>query len=639
MVSVTAPTAGRLQLFYREWLRVTTNPIVLDWVRGYKIPFLTQPTQSKLLMPQVFSQRETQQISTEIKHLLHIGAVNRCNPLPDQFISRIFLTDKRGGKKRFIINLKKLNIHVNAPHFKMEDARTAMRLIQQGCYGATIDLKEAYYILPIHADHRKFLRFFFEGEIYEFTCLPFGLASAPYTFTKLMKPIVQNLRKQGISCVNYLDDFLLLGQSKEECSRNLTIATQLIETLGFVVNLEKSAFFPHRKFKFLGFMFDSIHMTLELPTEKRKRILEWIEYFQSHTYCKIKKLAQFLGILTSSCPAVKYGWVYTKRLERAKYLALQTSFDNYDANMSITPDVLTDLKWWEENVNHAFNNLKNDKFDLEIYTDASLSGWGSFCSGETSNGWWTLSERGNHINFLELQAIFYGLQCFASHLEDATILIRTDNTTALSYINRMGSVRFPKLNQLARVIWQWAEKRRLGLFASYISSNENSEADQASRIFPSDTEWSLNHDIFDHITSIFGTPEIDLFASFVTHKCARYFAWQKDPGAEAVDAFTVNWADCFFYAFPPFSLILRALQKVCDDKATGIFVIPLWQGQPWYPLFLNLTVGRPLYFPPSTDLLFSPYSENNHPLSANLTLVVAKLSGKASNDKEFHHRP
>ena len=125
-------------------------------------------------------------MQVEINTLLQLGAIKLCKPHINQFISKTFLTSKPNGKKRFILNLKSLNKYIFAPHFKMEDARVARNLIQRGNYAATIDLKEAYYSLPIHRDHQKYLRFYFQNNYYEFTCLPFGLAS-PHNGSKACK--------------------------------------------------------------------------------------------------------------------------------------------------------------------------------------------------------------------------------------------------------------------------------------------------------------------------------------------------------------------------------------------------------------------------------------------------------------------
>lgn len=88
----------------------------------------------------------------------------------------------------------------------------------------------------------------------------------------------------------------------------------------------------------------------------------------------------------------------------------------------------------------------------------------------------------------------------------------------------------------------------------------------ASRTLLAETEWSLNQQVFDYITQCLGYAEIDIFASMNNNKCQRYISWLRDPGAEAVDAFTIHWGNLFFYAFPLFSQILRTLQKIISDR-------------------------------------------------------------------------
>ncbi|EFN77869.1 hypothetical protein EAI_03230, partial [Harpegnathos saltator] len=103
-----------------------------------------------------------------------------------------------------------------------------------------------------------------------------------------------------------------------------------------------------------------------------------------------------------------------------------------------------------------------------IFSDASLTGWGASCADQRIHGWWTKEDQSLHINALELKAAFYALKCFAAHLHNCNILLRIDNTTALSYINKFGSVQHPVLSDITRQIWQWCEERHIYLFASYI---------------------------------------------------------------------------------------------------------------------------------------------------------------------------
>ncbi|KAB0790104.1 hypothetical protein PPYR_15571, partial [Photinus pyralis] len=202
-----------------------------------------------------------------------------------------------------------------------------------------------------------------------------------------------------------------------------------------------------------------------------------------------------------------------------------------------------------------------------------------------------------------LMAVFNGISAFTPHLRNLNILIRPDNTTGISCINRMGSVSHTRLNMISRQIWDWCEERNLWISAAYVSSKENWKADAESRALLPETEWSLHQSEFEFIVSIFGNPEIDLFASKENKKCKRYISWKRNSSAEAVDAFTVPWKECFFYAFPPFSLILRTLRKIIEEEATGIVVVPFWKSQPWYPLFCKLSIDKIIHLGPNDNLL------------------------------------
>jgi hypothetical protein len=115
----------------------------------------------------------------------------------------------------------------------MDTLASALQLIKRNCYMAVVDLKDAYYSVPIFSEHRKFLRFNFEYTLYEFTCLPNGLSSAPRVFTKLLKPLFAVLRGKGILLVAYIDDIILIANSKEALELALAETITMVTDLGF----------------------------------------------------------------------------------------------------------------------------------------------------------------------------------------------------------------------------------------------------------------------------------------------------------------------------------------------------------------------------------------------------------------------
>lgn len=580
-------------------------------------------------IPKVSTYSVTERINLEIciNELISIGAISQCQPCEGQFISSIFLVPKPNGKHRFILNLKQLNKFIGTEHFKLEDLRTAVKLVSEGSYMGTLDLKDAYFLIKIDNEFKKFLRFQFgeTNNLYQFNVLPFGLNTAPFVFTKVMKPVVGLLRSCGYLSTIYLDDLLLIGKNYETCLENINITRQLLTSLGFLINEQKSNCVPNTSCKFLGYILDTAKFQVSLPTEKIIKIKKQLEYFKNLKRCKIRDFASLVGLLTSACPAVEYSWLYTKEFERCKYLNLKNDLDNYDRYMELPNTLKSDFDWWTRAISSPACKIKYDEYSLEIFSDASTTGWGAACGEETASGIWNEEERSKHINYLELLAAFFGLKVFAKHLSNCQILLRIDNTTAISYVNRMGGVQFPHLTQITRELWQWCEGRRIIVFASYIRSADNHVADAESRRSHPDVEWELADFAFQKIVDTFGTPDIDLFASRLNKKCMKYASWHKDPDAFVINAFTLSWSGFFFYGFPPFTIILKAIRKIIKDKATGIIVVPSWPTQPWYPLFKKLLVSQPIKFKSSQDLILS-HSSIRH-VHQQVTLVAGVLSG------------
>lgn len=187
-VNAEVGTAGRTALFYANWAKLTGDPFVLQAIAGVKLEFLEEPVMT--VPPQDFkmSNEEIALVEQEIEKMMRKGAIVEVQPCKGQFVSNIFLRPKNNGTMRPIINLKKLNAFVDTPHFKMEHLLTFLPFIRPNMFLTSLDLKDAYFSIPIHEDFRLF----------EFQCLCFGLSSAPFIFTKVMKPIFSQLRREGI---------------------------------------------------------------------------------------------------------------------------------------------------------------------------------------------------------------------------------------------------------------------------------------------------------------------------------------------------------------------------------------------------------------------------------------------------------
>ena len=121
-------------------------------------------------------------------------------------------------------------------------------------------------------------------------------------------------------------------------------------------------------------------------------------------------------------------------------------------------------------------------------------------------------------------------------------------------------------------------------------------------------------------------PDIDLFALRLNTKIDCFVSWHPEPGAMAVDAFSISWANLKCYAFPPFSLLTQVLAKIRNDKALVLLIAPVWTTQNWYSLLLQLEVEQPISLPLKDNLLTLPHSQELHPLKDSLHLAAWMLS-------------
>ncbi len=294
----------------------------------------------------------------------------------------------------------------------METLRTAITLIRPNMFFCSMDLKQAYYSVAVSEEFRKFLRFTWNGIIYEYTCLPNGLSSAPRVFSKLLKPMFSALRKLGHSNVAYIDDSLLLSDTLTECATNVADTLQLADDLGFTVHKDKSVVIPTQQIVFVGFLLCSVTMTIRLTPEKSTDLVNLCKFVLLQDAITIRTFSQIIGKFVASEPGVQFAALYYKPLEIERDLALKLNKGDFDAVIHISVESRLCIQWWIDNVQKSFRYITVPKPDRRIESDSSGTGWG--CHDVTNNvklhGQWSATDTINHINYLELKAAFLALQ-------------------------------------------------------------------------------------------------------------------------------------------------------------------------------------------------------------------------------------
>ena len=629
--------AGKVSHNLNIWESLTSDGWILAQVRGIKIEFVNGfPSAQNSLREYKFSRIDREALQKELNRMEDKGIIKRVEPTDGQIISPIMFRRKSDNNVRCILNLADtINTLIAPEHFKMENINNAIRMIKKGSFFMKIDLTDAFYAFKIAEEHRKYFRFRHLGILWEYVGVPNGYGWMPYIFSKTMRVVLGLLRSWGINCVGYLDDFLFVAQNKIELQDNVSKALILFDRLGFTINTKKSILSPVQSIEFLGFLLDSCTMKIYPSKSRKEKIRLACQKSLTKRMISVRELSCIIGQLVAVSTAVKFGVVFYKRLEIRRNRALKQNNGNWEAKIKMGAVIKEDLQWWKSNINSVSKQLITKPFSLTIFSDASSKGWGGECNGEVATGIFTQEEIEKHINWLELLAAFFCLKSFVK-TKGNHVKLYTDNITAMTCINKQGSTK-RACNQLTRELCLWCMETNTKVTAVHIAGVLNKKADIESRLDKSGMEWQLNSSVFKKVNELYGPFIIDLFASRINNQLRRYVSWKGDPNAWAINALTLDWGKLkCLYAFPPFSLIQRCLQKIAEQKADVTLVVPLWRGQAWFSEMLRMLTDSPIVLPTKKSLLVHPQNRQLvHPLLPKMKLLVCRLSGKNSKVQAF----
>ena len=155
--------AGRTKYFISAWQEITADKQILEMIQGCPTEFESMPKQLSKAHPISHNPDERKIINIELDRLLSKGVIEETTHLKGEFLSSIFVRKKKDDSYRMILNLKDLNYSIEKKHFKMDTFLSAVNLVKQNCYMASVDLRDAYYAIPISAEFRKYLRFEWQG--------------------------------------------------------------------------------------------------------------------------------------------------------------------------------------------------------------------------------------------------------------------------------------------------------------------------------------------------------------------------------------------------------------------------------------------------------------------------------------------
>ena len=244
--------------------------------------------------------------------------------------------------------------------------------------------------------------------------------------------------QKGIRIHQYLDDWLVRASTHDTCLQHTQTLVTLCQELGWLVNREKSELVPQQVFNFVGYQFDLKEGRVKPTEECWQTLTDKIRSILSDPVCPVRKFMSLMGLLTATEKQVHLGRLHMRPIK----WHLKNNWrvpESLEKVIPVPKSLHSHLRWWLEEGNVLPGQpLHPLEHALQIFTNASKEGWGAHLDEHTARGTWSLPESKLHINHLELKAVFLALKEFRTLVLNKTVLIATDNTTVVAYINKEG---------------------------------------------------------------------------------------------------------------------------------------------------------------------------------------------------------
>ena len=413
---------------------------------------------------------------------------------------------KKGGTFRPITDASKpagssINSYMESTFqtFKFKTIDTVSAAMSEGCFMAVTDITSAYRSILIRAGDRKFqgLQWEIDGEsrYIQDNFLAFGTRMSPSVFNRVTDAVARYVTESGYFCVNYLDDFLVMGDSFKQCQEAQLYLHGILRRLGFYLSYKKIRS-PSQVQLYLGVEVDSLCMKLRLPEDKVAKLHEEVVFFKGRLRATKKQLQHLCGVLGHCSTLVRGGRTFSHRV-----IEMLTRFTPSKRYITLSKSFRKDMEWWEDFA-ACFNGeariINRDAATAMLHTDAaSTIGWGAVFNQDWAGGSWTKDwsdARDKHehlrpipaihipinINVQELYPILESLWRWGEEWRDCRVECVTDNTQVVAAINTGKSVNVRSMDIMRLIFWETV-KFNCHLVGVFLPGVKNILADAVSR--------------------------------------------------------------------------------------------------------------------------------------------------------------
>ena len=541
-------------------------------------------------------------MGTAIRELLGTGCIWE-TVQPPRVVNPLSVS-ARGDKKRLILDLRYVNDHVLKQRIKFDDWRVMEHFLTRDGFMFSFDIKQGYHHIEMDSDSVEYLGFAWEMDgrlrYFVFLVLPFGLTSAPYIFTKVLRSLVKFWRGKGIRICCFIDDGCGVGDDKGSTLAHVGTVRDTLGKCGFVTN-EKSIWDPTQELDWIGY---NVNLREEVMRVSQRRATSLKAGLANLTkglpYTTARDLAKLVGKIIST------KWVLGEvtQLKTRHIFNMIKNRRKWDSRMSVNhfEGVISELVFWRDNfdkLNHKPIPPSPQNPDWVIASDASSTGLGAHTRVGTTElivrKNFSPEEAAASSTHREAYAIMYALASF-THIRGSSVLWLTDNFGASRAIIKGSSV--PALQDMAEKVYDLCQARRVTLKVQWVPRESIQYADHLSKLIDHD-DWRTTPRLFNLLNERWGPYTVDRFADSSNTKLLRFNSKFLCPNTEQVDAFSSAWTGENNYLVPPVSMIPRVLTHMEGCGATGTLVVPFWPSAAYFPLIM------------STEATFKPFVKDS----------------------------
>jgi hypothetical protein len=560
----------------------------MGWIdKGYDLVWVTSPPKAKE-MPNSKSAFEHHEFVTKaVAEMVEAGAASA---LPTGVIPTVVsplgvVPKPHSDNLRLIVNMRYVNEHLVKRVFKFEGLTDIADMANKGDYSLSYDLTSGYYHVALHPDSRRFVGFKWEGTYYQYNCLPFGLSTAPWVFSKVIRELVMFWRAKGINILPYLDDFLFLIMGYDAGCLLATIVEEDMRLAGLAINQTKSDGTPKHARVHLGFDVDLAAGLFRVPLARWEALrADALAILNSKgTRVQARKLACLVGTVIS----MKLAWGPITQLYTRNIYHILNDVPSLNCWVTINDEAHSELLFWSELPRLRFEAdiwPCTDGVSIKVATDASDFGWGGHTLGGTTtiaHEYFSEWEAVQSSTYRELLGVTRCIQSLIEICKGKTVVVQVDAMNLLGIVNR-GSPRLA-LNILARELFWFCLSHRIVLAIEWVPRENNTLADDISKwLIPDD--FSISRHYFAMIDGKWGPHTCDAFSSNENNHCSKFYSLHWCRGTSGVNSFVFDWSADMCWIHPPFRLIGKVWRKLVAQRARATIIVPLWTSSTWWHL-------------------------------------------------------